>query len=88
MLDECLEFLESRKQKNKAFVYEVIVVSDGSRDKTVEVAETYTKKYGSEIVRVLDLQPNRGKGGAVRLVSISNPINNSIIYFQWALCPL
>lgn len=67
MLDECLEFLENRKQKNKSFRYEVIVVSDGSRDKTVDVAEAYSKKYGSETVRVLDLQPNRGKGGAVRL---------------------
>ncbi|KAK3918458.1 Dolichyl-phosphate beta-glucosyltransferase [Frankliniella fusca] len=67
MLDECLEFLENRRQRTKTFQYEVIVVSDGSKDGTVKVASAYCSKYGSEIVRVLDLQPNRGKGGAVRL---------------------
>lgn len=71
MLDECLDFLESRKQKIKGFMYEVIVVSDGSKDRTVEIASSYTNKFGSDTVRVLDLQPNRGKGGAVRLVCIS-----------------
>lgn len=70
MLDECLEFLENRKKNSKSFLYEVIIVSDGSKDKTVKVASEYSVKYGSDIVRVLDLQPNRGKGGAVRLVSI------------------
>ncbi|KAE8743559.1 hypothetical protein FOCC_FOCC010806 [Frankliniella occidentalis] len=67
MLDECLEFLENRRLKTKSFAYEVIIVSDGSKDRTVEVASKYSSKYGSNIVRVLDLQPNRGKGGAVRL---------------------
>ena len=68
MLDEALEFLENRKQVNSNFSYEVIIVSDGSNDKTVKVASAYSSKYGSDIIRVLDLQPNRGKGGAVRLV--------------------
>lgn len=71
MLDECFEFLENRvrdkSKSNHAFSYEVIVVSDGSKDKTVPVAQKYTSKYGSLKCRVLELQPNRGKGGAVRL---------------------
>lgn len=67
MLDECLEYLDGIKNVPD-FKYEVIVVSDGSRDKTVSVAKKYTDKYGSEKVRVLDLIENRGKGGAVRLV--------------------
>jgi dolichyl-phosphate beta-glucosyltransferase len=65
MLDECLEYLESRK---RALTYEVIVVSDGSRDGTARVAREYTKKHGPDVVRVLELETNRGKGGAVRLV--------------------
>lgn len=65
MLDECLEFLENRKKSG--LTYEVIVVSDGSTDKTVEVAQNYAKKY--DTLRVLELIENRGKGGAVRLVS-------------------
>lgn len=67
MLDECLEFLEKRSS-DLQFTYEVIVVSDGSTDKTVEVGNSYSRKYGVEKVRVLALERNRGKGGAVRLV--------------------
>lgn len=66
MLDECLEYLEQLKRSG--FSYEVIVVSDGSTDRTVEVAQRYASKY--DTVRVLALVKNRGKGGAVRLVSI------------------
>lgn len=69
MLDECFEFLEARRKDSRQFTYEVIVVSDGSKDKTVEVAQKYTRKYGANLCRVLDLSTNRGKGGAVRLVS-------------------
>jgi len=73
MLDECLDYLQKRqtllKKSGQSFLFEVIVVSDGSKDKTVAVAERYSVKYGSNFVRVLDLRKNRGKGGAVRLVS-------------------
>lgn len=74
MLDECLKYLEQRK--NSGFTYEIIVVSDGSTDKTVEVAHSYAKKYST--VRVLALLKNRGKGGAVRLVSFFYAIITSI----------
>ncbi|XP_057331406.1 dolichyl-phosphate beta-glucosyltransferase [Microplitis mediator] len=63
MLDECLEFLENRKKLG--LTYEIIVVSDGSTDQTVQVAQNYATKYDS--IRVLELVKNRGKGGAVRL---------------------
>lgn len=36
-----------------------------------QVAMQYTKKYGADKVRVLTLVKNRGKGGAVRMVSLS-----------------
>lgn len=65
MLDECLKYLE--QSKRIGLTYEIIVVSDGSTDKTVQVAHSYAKKYNN--VRVLALVKNRGKGGAVRLVS-------------------
>lgn len=70
MLDECLEFLEDRQKNNTSFSYEIIVVSDGSTDKTVEVAQKYAEKMASNKIRVLALETNRGKGGAVRLVNI------------------
>ena len=47
-----------RAAKESDLLDEVIVVSDGSKDKTAERA----KKAGA---KVFDLQPNRGKGGAM-----------------------
>lgn len=69
MLDECLEYLEKQLSVDPAATYEVIVVDDGSKDKTSAVALGYSEKYSSDKLRVLTLVQNRGKGGAVRLVS-------------------
>jgi glycosyltransferase involved in cell wall biosynthesis len=77
MLDDCLDYLETRSKAENAdnpgvkFTYEVIVVDDGSSDKTSEVAFRYAKKMGSAKVRVLTLTKNRGKGGAVYMVKHS-----------------
>lgn len=64
MLDEAIEFLNT-----KNCTYEIIVVSDGSKDATVAVAHKYSELHGTNKIRVLKLIENRGKGGAVRLVS-------------------
>jgi dolichyl-phosphate beta-glucosyltransferase len=46
--------------------YEVIIVSDGSKDKTVDVALRFSKKHQlHDVLRVVSLKENRGKGGAV-----------------------
>lgn len=71
MMEEAMEYLEKRQKKNPSFTYEVIVVDDGSKDKTTEVAMGYTRKYGAEKVRVLTFVKNRGKGGAVRMGVLS-----------------
>lgn len=68
MLDECLTYLIERSNKDSNFTFEIIVVDDGSRDKTSSVALKYSSKYSSDKIRVLTLVRNRGKGGAVRLV--------------------
>ena len=68
MMDECISYLEQRRKADEAFAYEVIVVDDGSNDKTTEVARKFSKRYGIEKVRVLTLLENRGKGGAVTMV--------------------
>ena len=69
MLEECFEYLERRSQNEPKFSFEVIIVSDGSKDRTSDVAMRYVEKYGSDKCRLLNLVKNRGKGGAVRLVS-------------------
>jgi dolichyl-phosphate beta-glucosyltransferase len=53
---------------NRDFSYEIIVVDDGSKDETSEVALNFTFKYGADIIRLLTLKKNEGKGGAVRKV--------------------
>ncbi|XP_037126624.1 dolichyl-phosphate beta-glucosyltransferase [Syngnathus acus] len=72
MLDEAMDYLENRLKRQASFTYEVIVVDDGSKDKTTQVALQYTKKYSAAKVRVLTLVKNRGKGGAVRLGTLSS----------------
>lgn len=72
MLDEAISFLDSRSKENQNYKYEIIVVSDGSKDTTVNLAESYVEKYGSDKIRCLNLIKNRGKGGAVRLGILSS----------------
>ncbi|XP_068187525.1 dolichyl-phosphate beta-glucosyltransferase [Antennarius striatus] len=72
MLDEAMEYLENRQRRHPLFTYEVIVVDDGSKDKTTEVAMRYTRTYGADKFRVLTLVKNRGKGGAVRMGTMSS----------------
>lgn len=46
--------------------YEILIVNDGSRDRTVDVALEFSRRHGlHDILRVVKLEKNRGKGGAV-----------------------
>jgi dolichyl-phosphate beta-glucosyltransferase len=66
MLNETLEYLDERQQREKHLTWEIIIVDDGSKDRTTEVGLEYVKKYGSDRIRVLTLKQNQGKGGAVQ----------------------
>ena len=83
MMAETIEFLEEQCTKDKSFKYEIIIVSDGSRDNTVAVAQTYVDKWGSDKIRVLNLEENRGKGGAVRLVSLQDRFGIAEFTMHW-----
>ncbi|XDG06823.1 hypothetical protein ABKA04_006438 [Annulohypoxylon sp. FPYF3050] len=46
--------------------YEIIVVNDGSKDRTAQVALEFAREHGlHDILRVVTLERNRGKGGGV-----------------------
>jgi len=66
MVDATLAYVKKRKQNEPSFTYELLIVDDGSRDNTSEVAMQYVKKETIDTVRLLKLTKNRGKGGAVK----------------------
>ncbi|KAI0013147.1 glycosyltransferase family 2 protein, partial [Xylariaceae sp. FL0662B] len=46
--------------------YEIIIVNDDSKDRTVDVALGFSREHGlHDILRVVTLEKNRGKGGGV-----------------------
>ena len=53
---------------NRSFTFEVIIVDDCSTDNTIEVVKEWVRQYSSDVIRILELQENRGKGGAVKQV--------------------
>ena len=54
-----VQFLQSKSRP-----FEVIVVNDGSRDGTAKETQEFARTY--PMLRLIDLHPNRGKGGAVK----------------------
>ncbi|KAG0270229.1 dolichyl-phosphate beta-glucosyltransferase [Actinomortierella ambigua] len=69
MLKETLAHLKERSQRpsisGQPFTYEILLVDDGSRDDTVKVALEWAQQEKQADLRVLTLERNRGKGGAV-----------------------
>lgn len=55
-----VDYFDTSKIKN----YEIIVVLDGSRDKTLEVVTKLSKKYKK--IKIIDNKINRGKGAVVK----------------------
>lgn len=70
-MNETLGYLDDRSVGNVrgqllGNTWEIIVIDDGSSDYTAEVAMGFVEKYGCDKVRLLRMQENVGKGGAVR----------------------
>ncbi|TPX67681.1 hypothetical protein SpCBS45565_g03537 [Spizellomyces sp. 'palustris'] len=74
MLKETVEYLDDRTQREKNFLYEIIIVDDGSGDDTSRVATEFAQRHSEQLgeklavgrdIRVMTLEKNRGKGGAV-----------------------
>ncbi|KYQ92882.1 glycosyltransferase [Tieghemostelium lacteum] len=66
MLDDTLKILNEKTKKNPNFTFELVIVDDGSRDKTSSLVLQYAEREGVDKVRLLKLLKNRGKGGAVK----------------------
>lgn len=66
MLDETLVYLQRRQRRDAGFTFEVVIVDDGSGDGTTTCALKFVHQYTSNVVRVLTLRQNRGKGFAVK----------------------
>jgi dolichyl-phosphate beta-glucosyltransferase len=63
-LPETLRAMHAYLKKQK-YSYEILVVSDGSKDDTVKVAKAMSRKIPG--VRVIEEKQNHGKGYAVRM---------------------
>lgn len=50
--------------KNQNFESEIIIVSDGSTDKTVEIVKSFSNKFKN--LKIIDYKENKGKGFGVR----------------------
>jgi dolichyl-phosphate beta-glucosyltransferase len=46
--------------------WELVVADDGSSDQTAAIVERYVESHGNERIRLVRLQPNQGKGAALR----------------------
>ena len=55
MLRETIDVLADKKRSQPSYTYEIIIVDDGSKDKTTEVALNYSKEISTENCRVLTL---------------------------------
>lgn len=62
-LEKCIQNIQTVLKALK-IEHEVIIVDDGSTDKTGEIAETLAKKYKS--LNVVHNKPNRGYGGSLK----------------------
>ena len=70
MLAETILFLKTSKFKNS---YEIILVDDGSKDKTCKIAAKFAIENDiKNEFKILTLEKNLGKGGAVTRVIVFN----------------
>ena len=60
--------------------FEIVVVSDGSSDRTFEFAQ----KHQSESVKVFECWPNRGKGGALKY-GFDKSSGDAVVFFDAGL---
>lgn len=68
MLKETVDYLLTQQKQDPSYTFELIIVDDGSRDNTIQTALDFAKENSNVDIRILALEKNRGKGGAVTQV--------------------
>ena len=69
--------------KSNSIDGELVVVDDGSRDKTVEIANNYKNKFST--LKIITYEKNRGKGYAVK-IGILEATGSYILISDSGLC--
>ncbi|KAJ1964120.1 dolichyl-phosphate beta-glucosyltransferase [Dipsacomyces acuminosporus] len=65
LLNDVKDYVHKRRAKDEGFTFELVIMDDGSRDKTSEVALEFARLHGIKEMKVVRHVINRGKGGAV-----------------------
>ncbi|KAJ2076952.1 dolichyl-phosphate beta-glucosyltransferase [Coemansia sp. RSA 988] len=65
LLEDVRVYVQTRRKTEPGFSYELIIMDDGSTDKTLDVAMEYARMHGMRELKGVQHVINRGKGGAV-----------------------
>ncbi|KAI8320021.1 hypothetical protein GQ54DRAFT_340875 [Martensiomyces pterosporus] len=65
LLNDVHDYVTQRRTRDKGFTFELVIMDDGSKDKTSEVAMEFARIHGIKEMKIVRHVINRGKGGAV-----------------------
>lgn len=67
--------------KKQSYTFEIVIVDDGSKDNTVQLAKKWEKQY-PEYIKVIALFPNQGKGSVVKEAMLKHTKGNIRCFYD------